>query len=69
MRLTVESRTHRAAVELPSTEREVSVHGLLLPLDMLDGATVRLDQADASQGVPMTVCVSNPSEVVQKETL
>lgn len=62
LHLTVETPTHRCAIELPASEALVNLRGINWPIDLLDGATVKLDCQPGEKGLAMTQCVSNPSE-------
>lgn len=65
MTLTLTKGAETCALELPATDRCVSVRGFLMPVDMI--AAVRLDVADTTMGVPAIQCVSNPIERAQKQ--
>lgn len=60
MTLTLTKGAETCALELPATDRCVSVRGFMIPVDMI--AAVRMDVADKTMGVPAIQCVSNPME-------
>lgn len=61
MELTLQKPTSRTVLQVPATSREVSVYGLMMPLDMLDGATVRVG-IPGPEGVIAWQGISNPME-------
>lgn len=67
MKITVENRRRRLTIELPETDREIDVHGVRVPVDIIKA--VRIGCRPGPAGVTATQCVSNPMERAERERI